>query len=492
VVCIHHDIRILGRIVRVQCTEQSVWHLYYIGHNKKSRHLSLLFLNRGGVCMLYSNKDLRKLIIPLVFEQMLVMLVGLCDTVMVARVGEAAVSGVSLVDMINQLIVAIVSALATGGAVISSQYIGHRDKKHACKTANQLFVVVLLAGMLLMGVVLVGNETILSLIFGAIEADVMANASIYFLISAISYPFLAVYNAGSALFRSMGNSKITLKVSVLMNIVNVIFNAIFIFGMGLGAAGAALGSLFGRAVAAIVINLLLRNEKLDVHYTKWERPVLHKATIQKILYIGIPNGIENGIFQFGRIIVVAIISGFGTTQIAANAVANNFDGIGCIPGSAMQLAMLTVIGQCVGAGDYKQAEYYVKKIMKISFVAFAIWDGLILLTLPWTLQVYALSPEPMELAYLLIFIHDGIAILLWTPSFVLPNALRAGNDVRFTMGISIFSMFVFRVGTSYILGAHFGMGAVGVWIAMVIDWIFRSSLFIWRFFSRKWQRVRLV
>lgn len=442
--------------------------------------------------MLFSNKDLKKLMIPLIFEQMLVMLVGLCDTVMVSSVGEAAVSGVSLVDMINQLIFAVLSALATGGAVISSQYIGHRDKKSACKTANQLALVVLMAGIFLMLLVVAGDRAILSLVFGAIEPEVMHHAVIYFLISGLSYPFLALYNAGGALFRSMGNSKITLKVSMVMNVVNIVFNGVFIFGFQLGAAGAALGSLIARIVAAVVINLLLQNPNLKVHYTKWERPIVHMDTVKKILYIGIPNGIENGIFQFGRIIVVAIIAGFGTTQIAANAVANNFDGIGCIPGNAMQLAMITVVGQCVGAGDYKQAEYYVKKIMKISFAAFAIWDGLILLTLPWTLQVYALSAETMELAELLIFIHDGIAIFLWTPSFVLPNALRAGNDVKFTMGISIFSMFVFRVATSFVLGAHFGMGAVGVWIAMVIDWIFRTILFVWRFFSRKWQRVRLV
>lgn len=442
--------------------------------------------------MLFSNKDLKKLMIPLIFEQMLVMLVGMCDTVMVSSVGEAAVSGVSLVDMINQLIFAVLSALATGGAVISSQYIGHRDKKSACKTANQLSIVVLAAGVLIMLLVLAADRAILSLVFGAIEPEVMENAVIYFLISGLSYPFLALYNAGGALFRSMGNSKITLQVSLVMNLVNIVFNSVFIFGFQMGAAGAALGSLIARAVAAVVINLLLRNQNLDVHYTKWERPFLHMDTVKKILYIGIPSGIENGIFQLGRIIVVAVIAGFGTTQIAANAVANNFDGIGCIPGNAMQLAMITVVGQCVGAGDYKQAEYYVKKIMKISFVAFAIWDGLILLTLPWTLQIYALSEATMKLAKILIFIHDGMAIFLWTPAFVLPNALRAGNDVKFTMGISIFSMFAFRVATSFVLGAHFGMGAVGVWIAMIIDWIFRTTLFVWQFCSKKWERVRLV
>lgn len=249
--------------------------------------------------------------------------------------------------------------------------------------------------------------------------------------------------------------------------------------------------MIARAVAAVVINLLLRDQKLDVHYTKWERPFLHMDTVKKILYIGIPSGVENGIFQLGRIIVVAVIAGFGTTQIAANAVANNFDGIGCIPGNAMQLAMITVVGQCVGAGDYKQAEYYVKKIMKISYVAFVIWDGLILLTLPWTLQIYALSEATMTLAKILIFIHDGMAIFLWTPAFVLPNALRAGNDVKFTMGNFNLLYVYIPCGNKLYLGATFGMGP-GCNGRNVIDWIFRTTLFVWRFCSRKWERVRLV
>lgn len=420
------------------------------------------------------------------------MLVGICDTVMVSKVGEAAVSGVSLVDMINQLMAAILSALATGGAVIASQYIGRKEKKRACQTANQLVLVVLAVSLIVMGIALIAKKPILSLAFGNIEAEVMDNALIYFMLSAASYPFLALYNAGGALFRSMGNSKVTLKVSLLMNVVNVIFNALFIFGMDMGVAGAALGSLIARAVSAIVLNLMLTKRDLDVHFMAWKRPFIMGDVVKKILFIGIPSGVENGIFQFGRIVVVAIIANFGTTQIAANAVANNFDGLGIIPGNAMMLAMITVVGQCVGAGDYKQAEHYVKKLLKVTYLAFVIWDGIILLTLPFTLQIYSLSEATMYLSRILIFIHDGMAIFLWPLAFVLPNALRAGNDVKFTMTVSIFSMLTFRILFSYLLGMQLGMGAIGVWIAMIIDWIFRSGFFVWRFVSRKWQRIRLI
>lgn len=441
---------------------------------------------------LFSKSDLRKLIIPLILEQVLAMLVGLSDTVMVSNVGEAAVSGVSLVDMINQLAITVFSALATGGAVIASQYIGHRNRKRACESANQLLLVVLFISLAVMEICALGRAPILRLFFGKIEADVMGSALTYFLLSAFSYPLLALYNAGAALFRSMGNSRITLLISGVMNLINVIFNAIFIFGLQMGVAGAALGSLIARGFSAILICLLLRKEENQIHFVRFQRPFLEIKMIKKILYIGIPNGIENGIFQLGRIIVVAIIAGFGTTQIAANAVANVFDGIGIIPGNAFSLAIITIVGQCVGAGDYEQARAYTRKLLGQCYGIFLVLNGLMILTLDFTLQIYALSPETLKLAKLLISIHGGAAILLWPLSFVLPNTLRASNDVRYTMSVSVFSMFVFRILASLVLAVHFGMGAVGVWIAMIIDWIFRVIMFVLRYRGDKWQRVKLI
>jgi len=450
------------------------------------------FLKKDFENPLFSADSLKSLILPLLFEQILVMLVGLADTVMVAKVGEAAVSGVSLVDMLNQLIFTILAALATGGAVVTSQYLGKREQKRACNTANQLFYVVMTVSLVVMLLCMLLCRPILALLFGQIDDDVMNSAIAYFIISAVSYPFLAGYNAGAALFRSMGNSRVTLKISVLMNIVNVVTNAIFIFGMGLGVVGAALGSLLGRAAAAIAISIMLTNQSLSIHYSKPSRPFIEWSDIKRILYIGIPNGIENGIFQFGRIIVVSIIATFGTVQIAANAVANNFDGIGIIPGNAMMLAMITIVGRCVGAGEYKQAEYYTKLLTFIAYCTFAIWCGFIILTLPWTLQIYNLSPETIKLATILITIHDGMAIILWPTAFVVPNALRASNDVKFTMIVSISSMILFRVLFSVILGICFGLGAIGVWIAMIIDWGCRSIFFVARFKSKKWQLKKLV
>lgn len=438
--------------------------------------------------MLFSKQDLKKLIIPLIFEQALAITVGMADTMMISSVGEAAVSGVSLVDMINMLIFSILSALATGGAVVTSQNLGAKKEEEACRSAKQLLYTVLIGSLLITGVVLIARKPLLRLFFGSIEADVMQNALIYLVISAVSFPFLAIYNACAALFRSMGNAQITLKVSILINLINVVGNALCIFVLHMGVAGVALPSVFSRAVGGIVLYILLKNPENVIHF-KRESLRLEWGVIKKILYIGIPSGIENGIFQLGRVLVVSIISGFGTIQIAANGVANNLDAMGCIIGQAISLAMITVIGQCVGANDEKQVRHYTKKLLLIAYVSTAIVNTIILLCLNPILSLYGLSSETTRLAYLLVMIHNGCAMILWPAAFVLPNMLRACNDVKFTMVISIFSMFTFRIGFSYIIGIQMGMGAIGVWIAMVIDWIFRTILFIGRYASGKWKKL---
>lgn len=458
---------------------------------KEQSCTSTFMLGVREVDYLFSKKDLWKLCVPLVFEQALAITVGMADTMMVSSVGEAAVSGVSLVDMINMLIFSVLSALATGGAVVTSQRIGAGKVDEACKSAKQLLYTVLIGSTCIMVLVVLVRNPLLRLFFGSIEADVMENALIYLLISAVSYPFLAVYNACAALFRSMGNSQITLKVSVVMNVINIVGNAICIFVLHMGVAGVAIPSLVSRAVAGIILYVLLQNPKHTVHFEK-ESFSLDWKVIKNILYIGIPSGIENGIFQLGRVLVVSIISGFGTVQIAANGVANNLDALGCIIGQAMNLAMITVIGQCVGANDERQIRYYTKRILLMTYIPTIILNSCILLGLSPILRLYGLSAETTDLAYKLVMIHDGCAMVLWPVAFVLPNMLRACNDVRFTMVVSIFSMFTFRIGFSYIIGVQMGMGAIGVWIAMVLDWIFRAALFIGRYLSGRWKKLCLV
>ncbi len=441
---------------------------------------------------LFSGKDLRKLIVPLVLEQALAITVGMVDTMMVSSVGEAAVSGVSLVDMVNNLLFNIMAALATGGAVVASQYIGAGMREEACKSAKQLVTASIGFASMIMLLVILGRRPLLLLLFGKIEADVMEGALLYLTITAFSFPFLALYNACAALFRSMQNSRVTFKVSVLINLINVVGNAICVIGLHMGVAGVAIPTLISRAVGAVILYILLKNPKHLIYLNK-DRYKFQGSMVKKILQIGIPSGIENGIFQLGRVLVVSVVSGMGTVQIAANGVANGLASVGCIIPAAVNLAMISVIGQCVGAGDMQQVRYYTKKLLAIAYLGGAVLNMIILVGLPWILLLYGISEETRAVVTSLIWLHSGIGILMWPASFTLPNMLRACNDVKFTMIVSICSMIILRIGFSNILGVHLEMGIVGVWTAMILDWICRICFFVPRYLSGKWEkRCRII
>lgn len=441
---------------------------------------------------MFTRKALCLLIIPLVIEQILAVTIGMADTVMVARVGEAAVSGISLVDTINVLLINIFSALATGGAVVSSQYLGRQDSKKACVAAKQLLWAIFILSSIIMVAALLFRNALLDLIFGHIEADAMSHARTYFWLSAISYPFLAIYNSGAALFRTMGNSKVSMLTSLLMNIINISGNAILIFGFNMGVAGAGTASLLSRATGAVIMVILLRNGMNPIHVRDPWKPQFNFAMIKNILKIGVPNGMENGMFQIGKILVQGLIASFGTAAIAANAVANNLANIQILPGAAIGLAMITVVGRCVGAHDYKQAKIYAIKLMKITYLSMFALDLFLLAIAMPLIHFYRLSPEATSTAWELIVCHTVCAILIWPSAFTLPNALRAAGDVKFTMFTSIFSMWAFRIGLSYVLGAWCQMGVLGVWIAMIIDWIFRAIFFVQRFLREKWKHRQVI
>ena len=434
---------------------------------------------------LFTTGELMRLIGPLLVEQLLATTVGMADTMMVSRCGEAAISGVSLVDMINNLVINLLAALATGGAVVVSQYLGALRKKETDDSAGQLILLSLLLGLGLGLFCWVLARPMLRLFYGTIEADVLDAGVRYLKVTAISYPFLALYNAGAAIFRSMGNSKISMQVSVLMNIINIIGNAVCIFGLGMYVEGVAWPTVVSRGVAAVLILAACGWKSNTVQARMTFR--VDGALAKRILGIGIPSAFENSLFQAGRIIVVSMISLFGTVQIAANAVANNLDGMGCIPGQAIGLAMITVVGRCVGARDNEQAAAYTRRLVRWAYLTMGLFNGAILLFVGPLVGIYALSGETMELAVLLVRIHCGCGLLLWPVAFVLPNALRAANDVKFTMTVSILSMAVWRIGFSYLLGVQMGYGAVGVWIAMVVDWVCRTICFVWRFHSGVWK-----
>lgn len=441
---------------------------------------------------LFSNRELANLIGPLVIEQLLAVFVGMADSIMVANVGEAAVSGVSLVDNIMILIINIFAALATGGAVVAGQYIGRKDEKSACKAATQLVWFVSLSAVAIMILVYLGKDIILNQVFGHITAEVKGHADIYLLIVTASIPFIALYNGGAAIFRAMGNSQVSMRVSLLMNAINVTGNAILVFGLRIGTAGVAIPTLISRMVAAIVITVLLCNQTRILHIERILKIRFDGRMIRKILAIGVPNGLENSMFQLGKILVLSLVSTFGTYAIAANAVSNAIALFQILPGMAISLAITTVISQCVGANDYEQVHYYLKKLLAIIYVAMVGTVALIFLALPLILKAYNLSDQTAAAATNIIHFHGISAMIIWPLSFALPAAYRAAGDAKACMYTSIVSMWIFRIGFSYLVGKYMGLGVFGVWVAMVIDWVVRAICFIIRYFNGKWKHGAIV
>lgn len=441
---------------------------------------------------IFSKQELKKLIVPLMIEQFLAVSIGMVDTMMVSSVGEAAVSGVSLVDSISILIIQILSALATGGAVICSQFLGKKEEEKARKSAGQLmFIMILVSGVVMIGILL-SYRFLLRVIFGQISDDVMRCAEIYFVLSAISYPFLGVYNAGAALFRSMGNSKISMYNSLVMNILNIGGNAVLILGFDMGVLGAALATLVARVISCIVMTSMLMKKENTLRVGGLQDLCPDKNLIFKILGIGIPSGIENGMFQIGKLAVSSLTSTFGTAAIAANAVANNIASFANIPGNAMGLAIITVVGRCMGAGETEQAKKYSRKLLLMSYIG--VWAANILLAagIYPILGCFSLSKEATEIAAQLYRSFAIVASVFWPLSFTVPNILRAAGDAKYTMKVSVFSMWTFRVASSYYIAGTLGLGVMGVWIGMYIDWVFRSILFVVRYLRGKWLKLKVV
>lgn len=448
--------------------------------------------NEDTSSYLFDNKTLFALIMPLIIEQLLAVLVGMADSIMIASVGEAAVSGVSLVDSVIILLFNVFSALATGGAVVAGQLLGQKKNKDACEASHQLVYFTTFVAIAIMIICYLCKPFILNTVFGQIDADVKGHADTYLMIVLSSIPFMALYCGGAAIFRAMGNSKVSMQVSLIMNAINVIGNAILIYGFHLGTAGVAIPTLVSRVVASFLIILMLTNEKHILHIPKKISYHFNWSMVKKILYIGVPNGMENSMFQLGKIIVLSLVSTFGTSAIAANAVSNTIAGFHVLPGMAISLAVTTVVSRCIGAGDEKQAEYYTIKLHKITYVSMFITVGLIYVALPTILQLYNLSSETALEAYKIITFHGLCACVIWPIAFTLPSVFRASGDVKFSMTVSIFSMWMFRILFSYVIGKFMGVGVFGIWIAMIIDWCFRAIMFAWRYHSGRWKGRAVV
>lgn len=441
---------------------------------------------------MFSRKDLFNLIVPIFIELLLATTIGIADTMMVSNVGESVVAGVALVDSLNMLLINVFAAIATGASVVIAQYIGSNDKKTANLVATQAILASFILASIVMVVCLITGDNMLVLLFGKSEQAVLDNASIYFLLSVISYPFLAVHGTCSAIFRSMRNSRITMYVSLLMNVINISGNAVLIFGFGWGAAGAAIATLVSRIIGSIIMVYLLSDEKRIINIRGFFPIKIRFDILKKVFNIGIPAGTETVIFQLGKVLTQNYITGFGTAAIAANAVSGNLFSLTCMPGSALNLAIITIVGQCVGASNYKEAKDYIIKLTLLGTVFLAVTNLLTYLVADLALSLYGLSGESIIIAKELIVYNCFAQTLFWAPAFILPNGLRGSGDVKYTMTVSITTMWIFRVALGYVLAIPLGYGVLGVWWSMFIDWIFRAIFFIWRFASNKWMEKRII
>ncbi|MDD3921072.1 MAG: MATE family efflux transporter [Eubacteriales bacterium] len=441
---------------------------------------------------LFSGTDLKQLILPLFFEQLLALMVGVADTLMISYAGEAAVSGVSLTNQFTMIFLYVFTALASGGAVVVSQYVGAKDKVRGDLAAGQLMLISGITSLALMAIVLCFAEAMLRFLFGGVEAEVMSAGMTYIRISAYSYPAIAIYNTGAALYRSLGRTGVTMKISLGMNIINVIGNTIGIFVLQAGVAGVAWPSFISRVFAAVVMTVLCVRNSNTVTLRLKNILTWSGRMIKRILGIAIPNSIENGLFQVSKVVLSSMVALFGTSQIAANGVAQSFWSLSALTGIAMGPAYITVIGRCMGARDSKAADYYMQKMIRITFVASITWNTLITVITPLVLKLYALPESTLRLIMILVILHNVFNAVIFPISGPLPNGLRAAGDVKYTMYVSLFATVVCRVLFSWIFGIVLNMGVIGITLAMACDWCIRAAFFMHRYKKGVWKTFHVI
>jgi len=441
---------------------------------------------------MFSNKDLRSLILPLFMEQLLVIFVGIVDTFVISYAGEAAVSGVSLTNSFNTIFIYLYTALASGGAVIISQYIGNKKMESAGETASQLLMISVIFSVITSVFVLVMDRVLIRALFGSVEPAVMDSCVIYLKISAYSYPALAIYSTGAALYRSINKTSTTMNISIIANLINAFGSVIGVFVFKAGVAGVAYPSLIARTFSAVVITILCFRSVNMIQYKKKWIFKWNGDLLRRILNIAIPNGIESGIFQFIKVVLSSVVALFGTYQIAANGIAQSIWSLAALVCMAMAPVFVTVIGQSMGAGDVSVAEQYFHKLLKITIVASIAWNLLIFILTPLVMRTYHLESETKQLIIILVLIHNIFNSVVFPFAGPLSNGLRAAGDVKFTMFVSIASTVMIRLVFSVLFGMVLNLGVIGIAYAMCLDWIIRAVIFWIRFKSGKWKRFQLI
>ena len=436
---------------------------------------------------LFSGQALKAMIVPLLIEQLLQLVVGIADTMMVSYAGEATVSGVSLDTMLYTIFIYLFTAIATGGSVIVAQYIGRRDTEKAALAAAQGFHIAGVLSLTCLALTLLGGDRLLRLLYPQVDPGVMTACSVYLRIVALSFPANAVYNAGAALQRDMGRTRSTMLVSLIMNLINVAGNAIGIFVLHAGAAGVAWPTTISWYCAAVIMTVLCMRGKSPVRIRLGQTLRLRTDMAARILHIAVPNAAEHVLFQLAKVVLGSLVATFGTSQIAANGIGQTLWSLAACMGTSMSPVFITVIGQCMGAGDTEAAAWYMRYLTRLSLVLAFAWNLLVTLLVPLILPLYAVTEETRHLLWVIVIIHNLFAALVQPFALPLSSGLRAAGDVRFTLWSSIACTVVFRTALSFALGLWLRMGIVGIAWAMVLDWCLKALMDVWRLRSGRWK-----
>ena len=454
---------------------------------QRSFHGDIMLKESSLENRLFTKTDIRRLLIPLISEQVLAYLVGLMDSIMVSSAGEAAVSAVSLIDSISILMINIFASLSAGGSVVAGQYLGMKNEGKSRMSAEQLMVILAALSTVISALLLLLRVQLIELLFGSADATVKSNCNTYYHIVMYSIPFIALYNGGAALFRVTGDSRTPMRISLLMNAINIAGNAVLIYIFKLGVAGVAIPTLVSRAVAMLIILIKAMKPDFSLNLRSIKSYRYNSAVSRNIFSIGIPNSIEGGMFQFGKIMLLSLVSTLSTASITANAVGNTVGALHCVIGMAANQALITVVSRCVGARDYSQARFFTRYFIKLTYIIQGLVCVLMILLIPLICRIYGLSSETGILASRIMLLHAATTILLWPPAFMLSTSMRAAGDSAFAMWIAIVSMWICRVGLSYVLILVFKCSVVSIWYAWIVDWLFRMAFCIPRYLGHRWE-----
>lgn len=451
-----------------------------------------MYTLRLGEDARFSNREMIVFILPVIFEQLMLGFLGIVDTFMVSSLGEISVAGVALVNRIDTFAKQFLSALGTGGGVVLAQYIGARDRKNSESSLENNVIIVTAVGIFLMAVMVLFKSQIIGLLFGGAKPEVLKVSNEYFSLTALSYPFTALYYTCTAQFRVMGRSQITFIASFVMMGINLVLKYIFIYKMNLGVSGAALSTLIAMALMSFVLLLELKSVRNKINIEKIHKIRFRKEMSWRILKISVPNGIEQGMFQLGALLIASLVSGLGTVAIAADQIARNVAVFANCMSPAFAALMMTVVGQCMGAEDVADAKKYVKHILILNYIFTFCFIAVFLVILKPVVSVFSVSDEAKDMAVNIMILYGICSMFFYPSSFVLPSALRGAGDTKFVMYVASASMFLFRIGAAYFFVHILDMGVMGTWVAMVSDWVVRTSIFFVRYKKGKWQENKVI